>query len=299
MNVNDISRAFNKLFGNSKRGYQTINVEPNIEVINIKTIPAPESRVARKLARTLMLQQLGPILEKRCIRQPILWTSLPTAADLAGHLGEHSVVYYCGDDFSSLAGVDHNVVSAHERRLTRKANLILAASKNLYAKFPEEKNCIPPHGVDVDLFSKKAPRANDLPNTGKPIAGFYGSLSKWLDYELINQVCRARSDWEFVFIGPNELTYYPLPQLKNVHYLGPKAHQELPSYSQHWDASLIPFKLNEQIRACNPLKLLEYLAAKTPIIATPFPALEVYSPHVNVAQTAQGFSTELSNVVAK
>ncbi|MFA0709400.1 glycosyltransferase family 1 protein, partial [Vibrio sp. 10N.222.48.A3] len=65
-----------------------------------------------------------------------------------------------------------------------------------------------------------------------------------------------------------------------VHYLGPRPHYTLPSYSQHWDVSLLPFVDNEQIRACSPLKLMEYLAAGTPIITTQFPALKPYQEHV-------------------
>lgn len=293
-NANDISRAVNKIFGKSKHGYQPAHIDSNIDVINIKTIPAPESRVARKLARTLILKQLAPILKKRNITDPILWTSLPTASDLAGYLDEYSVVYYCGDDFSSLEGVDHKVVSAHEKRLVKKADLILAASEKLCAKFPLEKTRYLPHGVDTELFAKPIKRALDLPTTGKPIAGFYGSLSKWLDYGLIDHICRSQPEWEFVFIGPNELKHFPLPTLNNVHYLGPKPHHELPSYSQHWDASLIPFALNEQIRSCNPLKLLEYLAVEKPIITTPFPALKGYEQHVHIAENTNEFANALS-----
>lgn len=289
LSTKDVTRAFNKLFGRTKAVTQNMLVSEeheNITIVNLKTIPAPASKFSRKLAQQMMLYQLQTVIAELNLNAPILWTSLPTAVDLCGHLGESSVVYYCGDDFSALAGVDHDTVAQHESELIDRANLIFAASKKLMDKFPKHKAHLLPHGVDVNLFSTPVPRANDLPSNHRPIAGFYGSLSKWLDYEMIDHVANAMPEWDFVFVGPNELDTLMLPKLDNVHYLGPRPHHTLPSYSQHWDVSLLPFLDNEQIRACSPLKLMEYLAAGTPIIATPFPALVPYQEHVTTVDSA-------------
>ncbi|MFA0407048.1 glycosyltransferase family 1 protein, partial [Vibrio splendidus] len=116
LSVKDITRAFNKLTGRSNAVTQNMlgpqhvadsNDQGNITVVNLKTIPAPSSKLSRKLAQQMMLRQLKPVIAELKLHNPILWTSLPTAVDLCGHLGESAVVYYCGDDFSALAGVDH------------------------------------------------------------------------------------------------------------------------------------------------------------------------------------------------
>ncbi|OEF05649.1 glycosyltransferase [Vibrio genomosp. F10] len=315
LNLNDAKRVWNKLLGRSKSGFsprqphsvdnvallrekehQDVSI-PNhtmdLTIVNLKTIPAPQSRVARKIAKSLMLRQLKPILTKATLHHPVLWCSLPTAADLCGHLGESAVVYYCGDDFSSLAGVDHKTVSEHEAKLISKADMIFAASEEMVSRFPEHKTHFIPHGVDAHLFATPAPRAQDLPNRGRPIAGFYGSLSNWLDYDMLEQVVNHNQDWDFVFIGPQELSDSRLPKHSNVFYLGPKPHEQLPQYSQHWDVSLLPFKLNDQIIACSPLKLMEYLASGKPIVSTSFPALEAYKRYVNVVSNSEEMSQAL------
>lgn len=292
--LNDVKRAGAKLLGKSKGGFNHNQaLHDNITVVNLRTIPAPRSFVARRVAKMLICLQLTPVIRTLNLHHPILWSSLPTAADLCGSLGESAVVYYCGDDFSSLAGVDHNVVAQHELKLVEQADLILAASATLLSKFPQAKTHYLPHGVDTKLFSTPVSRANDLPAISSRIAGFYGSLSNWLDYPLLDQVCRANPDWQFVFIGPIELPHNPLPKLANVHYLGPRPHHQLPSYSQHWDVSLLPFVANQQIAACSPLKLLEYLAAGSRVISTPFPALMPYQQHVEVVDNAEQFSLAL------
>lgn len=288
LNWRDMARVWQKLCGQTKPTYSAQLAPPSqMQIVNLRTIPAPRSSWARTLAKNLMLAQLRPILHQAKLNQPILWCSLPTAADLCGELGESAVVYYCGDDFAALAGVDHATVAEHEDKLVDQAQLILTASQALQQKFPATKTQFLPHGVDFTLFTTPAKRADDLPNNGRPIAGFYGSLSDWLDCDMLNQVTAALPDWNFVFIGPNKLTQSALIPRDNVYLLGSRPHHQLPSYCQHWDVSLLPFKLNEQIQACSPLKLMEYLAIGKPILSTPYPAAMRYQDQLHLVANSQ------------
>ncbi|YCO05191.1 glycosyltransferase [Vibrio sp. VNB-15] len=270
---------------------------PNIHTIDLFTIPAPHTKLARKIASKMMRHQLSRKLKQLGFDNPVFWTSLPTAVDVCNTMSNKGIIYYCGDDFGALAGVDHHTVLEHEAELVDCCDLILAASEKLATQFPTEKTVTLPHGVDFTLFSTPASKASDLPDNGRKVLGFYGSLSEWLDYSLIEQVADQAPDWDLVFIGPNELPHNPLPQRKNVHYLGPRAHHELPSYSQHWDASWLPFIDNAQIKACNPLKLLEYLATETPVISTPFPALTPYKQMLHVVVDVHDVCASLNHLL--
>ncbi|WP_434354799.1 glycosyltransferase [Parasalinivibrio latis] len=291
--------AFSPLQSPQQSKENTAHPPSSFTIVNPITIPAPSSRVSRKLAEWLLVYQLRPLVKKLSLENPVLWSSLPTAADLCGKLGESSVIYYCGDDFGALAGVDHDVVLQHERVLVSKADKILAASPTLCDKFPSDKCLLLPHGVDYDLFSNSAPRAKDLPDDGHPIAGFYGSLSNWLDYDLLKHVITRLKHWRFVFIGNIEdERAHDILRLKNVIYLGQRPHNQLPSYSQHWDVSLLPFSDNLQIRACNPLKLLEYLATGKPVVTTPFPALKPYQHLVQTVATSRQMVSALEKSIS-
>ncbi|EGQ9212407.1 glycosyltransferase [Vibrio sp. 2026] len=298
----DIKRALNKftrVFHNVGSHKPTLDSEtnPNIHIINLLTIPAPNSALARKVAAKMMKHQLNKQLQALGFDKPVFWTSLPTAADVCAEMNPRGLIYYCGDDFSALAGVDHDTVTKHERTLVNAANVIFTASDTLSTKFPSHKTVTLPHGVNVSLFSEPAPKAKDLPDNGRKVLGFYGSLSEWLDYDLIAQVADQAPDWDLVFIGPNELSDNPLPQRSNVYYLGPRAHHTLPSYSQHWDASWLPFVNNAQIKACNPLKLLEYLATGTPVISTSFPALMPYKHMLHIVQNVEDVCASLDHLI--
>ncbi len=291
----DIKRALNKLRGKKSICAENSTTDEdkktlpnnNFYIVYPRTLPAPRSQLGRWLAAWLLSKQITPIVKKANLQSPILWISLPTAIDVAGKLGESALVYYCGDDFSALAGVDHDTVTKREKELVEKANLIISASKQLCEKFPPSRSFLLPHGVDYSLFSKPAPRATDLPNDGRPIAGFYGSISAWLDIKMLQTTIERMPDWHFVFIGKSVIDISKLTQFCNVHMLGEKAHHQLPSYSQHWTASLLPFVDNAQIRSCNPLKLSEYLAAGRPIVSTEFPAITPFRGLIQIANNSE------------
>ncbi|WP_310620816.1 glycosyltransferase [Flexibacterium corallicola] len=251
-----------------------IDNHSNISVCSMKIIPWPGNSRVRQINKILLGKQLRSKKKELNLSHPILWTSLPTAVVALGELEEYAVVYYCGDDFGSLAGVDHGPVLSMEKELASKADLIIAASENLTKRFPADKTVHIPHGVDFELFSSPQGRPNDLPDG--PVAGFYGSIAEWVDLESIAIAADELPHWNFVLIGNVECAATTLQNKSNIFLLGPRPHHLLPAYLQHFDVSLLPFRDNDQIRACNPLKLREYLAAGNPIVSTRFPALQPY-----------------------
>jgi glycosyltransferase involved in cell wall biosynthesis len=296
LTVHDMQRALNKVFGSSSPALTptpTDTPPAGTTITSPFAISWPGSRAAYATNRRLLQRQINARMTERGIKRPVLWTSLPTALPVVGTLGERAVVYYCGDDFGALAGVDHEPVLEMERRLVEKADLVLAASDVLAARFPQHKTLHVPHGADIALFQTPATRAADLP-TDKPVAGFYGSLSSWIDVELMATVADLMPDWWFVFIGNVETDISALAARHNVRLLGKRAHKELPGYAQHWKASMLPFRDNAQIRACNPLKLREYMAAGRPIISTDFPALRPYRDLISVAAGPHSFAAAIA-----
>ncbi|MGF1762263.1 glycosyltransferase family 1 protein [Aliivibrio kagoshimensis] len=262
--------------------HQTDNSGPS-NLIYPKTLPAPQSRPIRKLAAHLLSKQISN--QTSIDTETLIWTSLPTAIDTILALPSKGVIYYAGDDFAALTGVDHQTVIAREKLLLEKADLVIAASVAIYHLLVQRCGCnkkirLLPHGVNCKEFMTPASRALDLPNDGQPIAGFYGSISSWLDQALLSEVMARLPNWHFVFIGNIETDITRLRRLPNFIWLGSKPHNQLACYSQHWTASLLPFIDNQQIRACNPLKLQEYILVGKPIISTPFPALQPYKTGV-------------------
>jgi hypothetical protein len=57
------------------------------------------------------------------------------------------------------------------------------------------------------------------------------------------------------------------------------------------DVLIMPWNRNEWIRACNPVKLKEYLAVGRPVVTTPFDELRRYAETVHVATDATAFAS--------
>ena len=288
----DIKRVFQKLrsmltFSHQAQPDNTTRPAPL--VINPKVLPFHRWKLVRQINKRLLLKDINKAIVQRGFDRIILWLSLPTAVDMVGSLNEQASVYYCGDDFAGLDGVDHAMVTPLEQELAKKVDLILVVSKALARKFTNPNTIILPHGVDYPLFSTPAERPDDLPDGG-PIAGFYGSISPWLDTDLLTRSAIALPSWQFVFIGNIKTDVTSLQALPNVHFLGPKPHHQLPSYVQHWNVAMLPFRHNKQIEACNPLKLREYLASGTPIATTSFPAVREYDNLVAIQSPKEPFS---------
>ncbi|NRA60334.1 MAG: glycosyltransferase family 1 protein [Psychrobium sp.] len=293
--LKDLKRVWAKLGQLIFPSKETKRTNRQFLVANVKTIPAPTSAIVRYLTSLYLSYQLKKLMRQQHIVAPILWISLPTAVDVVGRLNESAVVYYCCDDFNALAGVDHHTVSQREQQLVKCADLIITSSDVLALKFPNKNTEIVPHGVDYQLFSTPVPRAKDLPSN-KPIAGYYGSISSWIDLELLSETIAQMPQWNFVFIGDICVDVSVLTCYSNVYFLGRKEHNKLPCYSQHWQASLLPFRDNNQIKACNPFKLREYLATGKPIISTYFPALRPYKSLIEVVSNASQMIAALTRV---
>jgi glycosyltransferase involved in cell wall biosynthesis len=146
------------------------------------------------------------------------------------------------------------------------------------------------HGADVFLFSKALdldlPVARDIAEIPSPRLGIVGVHDERLDVDAIEALSRADRSWQVVLIGPiqpGDVDEARLAALSNVHLLGGKPKDVLPSYLKALDIALIPYKLNELTRNIFPLKLFEYLAAGLPVVAAALPELEPFRGWVSLA----------------
>lgn len=288
----DLARLFTKVRKHFFQESKPIG-KSGLSVFAPLIICHPGSSLVRKLNKKWLSWQINKTAKQLNINSPVLWISLPSAVDMVGELSERIVIYYCSDDFGSLSGVDHKEILEMESSLIEKADIILVVSDTLAKRFPKHKTHVIPHGVDSEYFTSNYKRPKDMPNKG-PIAGFYGSISEWLDLDLLQAVATKLIDWQFVLIGPVRGNVSKLKSLSNVHLLGVKAHSCLPSYLQYWDVSMIPFRNTPQIHYCNPLKLREYIAGGKPIVTTEFPALDNYRNYVRVANTPTEFAEAIT-----
>ncbi|OLQ87832.1 hypothetical protein BIY20_02315 [Vibrio panuliri] len=238
-------------------------------------------------AKQQILAQLHPFLRKHHVSRPLIWTSDLNIADIHLSIDGASLVFYSDREFDNSA-----TEMMQELAMIQHADIIFGATEKICARYPSSKTFLLRHGVDLKLFCSPTSAANDLPRN-KPVAGYYGSLDHSIDYQMLLLCALSTPDWNFVILGKNTLPYYPLPKLNNVFYLGDKEHRQLPSYSQHWQACLLPLNTPRPCADDIEAKLLEYLAVGSPVISSAQITDSRFNKYINHVDSAYEMSNAL------
>ncbi len=78
-----------------------------------------------------------------------------------------------------------------------------------------------------------------------------------------------------------------------MHFLGQKPYVELKNYAAHFDALMIPFKINTLTNAVSPVKFFEYCAIGKPILTTPMAELVPFEgPGITFVQQGEQVSLQ-------
>ena len=245
--------------------------------------------------------------------KPLLWVHDLDAAGVVERLDAWVSLCWLTDDHPTGPAFRANrtnrvaAMRARERELLRSVDLVLTTAPQLRdakASFNSNSHCVP-HGVDTGHFARAAsPETRPAPPfraIREPIIGFVGQINERLDRELVTILARAHPEWSIVFVGPvlRDLDVGPLRALANVHLLGPANLDRLPEFVKPMAVCTVPFLVNEHTRTMNPLKVLEYLAAGKPVVATPLPALRAYGRHVALARGPKEFAAAVEQALAE
>jgi len=234
----------------------------------------------------------------------VSWLYRPDQCELTGLAHEDFVVYECLDDFQRRVSDGEFLPPAaeQEQRLLKRADLVLASSQVLYESRAGQHSAVHyfPNGVDYELFStprEQVPeQLRDLP---RPIVGYTGNLTLFLDGDLMMRIARSHPDWSLVLVGPHDprLDLDELFSLPNVHRVGRRPHWELPRFTQSFDVAILPLQINDYLEKCNPLSLYEHLAAGTPVVISDVPAARRLADAAYVARTHDDFLKQLRSAV--
>jgi UDP-galactopyranose mutase len=240
------------------------------------------------------------------IKDHIAWYYTPMALLFTDHLRPQVTVYDCMDQLAAFQGAPPEL-AALEQRLFERADVAFAGGKSLFMdkQAPHRNIHLFPSSVDYAHFAASRtaqPDPADQSSIPHPRIGFFGVLDERLDRDLLREVAACEPSWQFVLIGPVvKIRDEQLPRAANIHYLGQKKYEELPSYIAHWDAAILPFALNASTQFISPTKTLEYLAAGKAVVSTP--VRDVTDPYgrlglVHIAANAEEFCEGIKSSLA-
>jgi len=210
-------------------------------------------------------------------------TSPECYAWVAPWLDERTLAYDCMDD--ALAFAQGDAVRAYkadmERALLARADHVFCSSGTLAERCvargaPPGRTAVVRNGWNPAAFPVLPART---PAGFGPLRlGYFGTLGDWLDFALLEAVVRACPDVTIRLVGPNEGGYVsPHPRLV---VLPPVAHADLAAAVADCDAMLLPFRVDDLIRAVDPVKVYEYIALGKPVVAVRYPEIERFAEFV-------------------
>jgi len=265
-------------------------------VLNPKMWPSFRSRFGRGLNRRLLARALRQVTEGG--PAPVVVTTIPVVADLAGRVRAARWVYYCVDDFSVWPGLDGRTMRDMERELVAKVDVAVAVSETLrehLAKLGRPAHLLT-HGVDLGLWRRPVP--GDLPaslrgldGVPSPLVVFWGVIDRRMDLALVRRLGESMTEGTILLVGPQDDPDPELVRLSRVRAYPPVPFDDLPALAARAAVLIAPYADLPVTRAMQPLKLKEYLATGKPVVVRKLPATEPWADCADVVDSAEAFTS--------
>ncbi|WP_231426144.1 glycosyltransferase [Pedobacter sp. Leaf250] len=254
----------------------------------------------------LMKKLLTDFIGDSSLADWIFWYYTPMALQFSDHHAAALTVFDCMDELSAFDFAPKELVLL-EKKLLKTADVVFTGGHSLHEAKKEQHNNIHvyPSSIDKKHFSKartiEIEPEDQAAITGIKL-GFIGVIDERFDVALIREIAEKRPEWQILLLGPVvKVSMDSLPKGPNLHYLGQKNYQELPSYLSGWNVALIPFAINNSTRFISPTKTPEYLAAGLRVVSTPI--RDVVKPYgieklVSIGSNADEFIEAIEQIIA-
>ncbi len=247
----------------------------------------------------MFIKSIKLIISKANVINPIAKIDHPFWEVLVDRLSM-PVIYDCMDNHVEF---DNNQdIKEKEELLIKKTDLLITTSTYLSEKYKNKsKDHIEIRNAgEFHFFNKFIKNPPEKPKEfekfkNRKIIGYYGALANWFDVEILENIAKFHKDKKIVLIG--HCCYQPIIDLsrkfKNIHLLGEKKYSELPKFLYYFDVCIIPFVLNNLIKATDPIKLYEYFAMGKKVVATRMPEILRFEKNMWFAKDPNDFSKKI------
>ena len=252
------------------RKITTLNPMPE-HIINI-----PQMRGESRISLIKLINEfVYKYYLKKANNYDVIWICYPLLYKFIPFNYKGKIIYDCMDDHLSMCSlVEYDELNKTENELLNKADLVIYSSNHLASiKQHLNKSVIVRNGYNItkNMFAIKENEIKTIYHIG-----YIGTISSWLDFELIEKASIVYKDVIFHFIGPVDIKIKDLLSRissKNIIYEGVVEHHHLQNKIRHYDALMMPFLINNTVLSVDPVKLYEYIAFGKPIISIWYPEI--------------------------
>ncbi len=291
--------------------FPKVKREKNITIISACPIlPFARLKLIRGINKVIVGLWLKKILSKT-IKNNIKSAIIPNTwwVQIIKYLGISKIYYDCIDDVSvTCASREIKNYKKWEEKLVGISKCVFVITpllKEHILNIDSKKEVILfPNGVNVKLFKKQMENflfPEDILKVKRPIVGYIGGISPWVDLELLVYCAKKLKDWSFVLVGPVTSLGIEkiLLDIPNVYLLGLKPYKDVPHYINAFDVCLIPFKLDEMGNPSDPVKLYEYLSIGKPVVTTNIDRMKELNEFVYIGKDKDSFVEKIKEAYEK
>jgi glycosyltransferase involved in cell wall biosynthesis len=274
-------------------------VPEGLWVMTPVNVPLYGSRMGRWLNRILLLAQVRLAMLLLKMSRPILWVAIPTAAEMAGCLGEKILLYQVSDKYEANedSALSSQVIRNFDHQLKEAADVVMYSGRKLFEEATEPNRFFLEQAVDFEHFSnldvRPAPELAAIPH---PVLGYFGTMDYVMDTDLMAEVSRLRPEWHWVLLGlKSNLVKISAP---NVHFLGSKPYADLPRYIRHFDVCVLSWRQKNTFTSYgSAIKVREYLATGKPVVISPLYEY-LNTPGLRIYRSTEEFISHIESVLA-
>lgn len=298
LNKKDMRRVFLRIFKALKPPKK---VKDNIWVWSPINLPWNNISFARFVNKTYLRLFLSMWSKSLKFKNPILWTYNPLTTEFLDPGKYDKTIYHCVDEIKEQPGMPREILEREEIKLLQVSDAIFVTAPQLYeSKKKWNRNIFYFSNVaDYGHFNKAVTVDYELPEELRslkgPFIGFIGAVSNYkVDFELLEYIASSRPDYNLLIIGlvgegEPGTNVNILKKYSNIHFLGPKSYDTLPSYLKFFDVALLPNRLNEYTDNMFPMKFFEYLAAGRPVVSVNLSSIREFDGVVKIGHSHSEF----------
>lgn len=283
----------------TKKGHQHRELDESI--FTMKVIP--------RIDRYKCLRWINVLLKRRIIGKLVkekspeyIYITDPNQIEWMPSHYKGKLIYDCMDDHIGLARTNDikTRLEKNEKYLAEKANYILFSSnylKNLFhSRYRVEsqiKEEIVRNGFDGKILEVSEPESKN-----RYTICYFGTISDWFDFDVILSSLNHFSNINYLLIGPMHHGV-KIPENDRINYIGTVEHDKLYETTRDVDCFVMPFKLDDSIKAVDPVKLYEYINFGKNILCVEYDEIERFSDFVCFYNNTDEYNRQIKSLITE
>lgn len=309
---NNVNKVQSHSLSDKNLGKKQFMQNNHMKIIRKRLIPKSKNIKLLKFLNELIMKFSLFVLDKKNKFDTVIVTHPDQCRYLPESFFKNKIFLYdCMDNYLEFSNVDKTGILKNERKLLKYSKYIIVSSENLknklIARVPwyADKVSVINNGVDIEKFNVnkiKAENEVDIFNkSSSKKVGYIGTISVWMDIELISSIAKERSDLDFYFIGPVEegTDISMLKDIKNIYFVATQPYESVPNILNKLDVAMMPFRDTDLVRSVNPVKIYEYLSLAKPVIALRYSETEKFGDLIYTYSTVEQFKDKLEKAVSE